>query len=78
MHSMPNLTPNQPIEDLDSLGCYRLMKLFWHKVCIILFGGEGVGDTHITRGHIKGDTHDTSNMCVGIQLSISRGYTIAL
>ena len=32
-----------------------------------------MGDTHITGRHFGGDTHITSDMCVGIH--ISRGYT---
>ena len=35
--------------------------------------GRGVGDTHITGRHFGGDTHITSDMCVGTH--ISRGYT---
>ena len=39
----------------------------------LFFGGEGVGDTHITGRHIGGGTHITSDMCAGIH--ISQGYT---
>ena len=40
---------------------------------VISSRGEGVGDTHITGRHFGGDTHITSDMCVGIH--ISWGYT---
>ena len=39
---------------------------------ILLFQVErrGVGDTHITGRHFGGDTHITSDMCVGIHISL--------
>ena len=39
----------------------------------LFFGGEGVGDTHITGRHIGGGTHITSDMCAGIHISLRPG-----
>ena len=43
------------------------------RILLFQVEGRGVGDTHITGRHFGGDTHITSDMCVGIH--ISRGYT---
>ena len=43
------------------------------RILLFQVEGRGVGDTHITGRHFGGDTHITSDMCVGIHMS--RGYT---
>jgi len=41
MHSMPNMTQNQPIEGVDSLGHFRLIKSFCDIISICLTGRGG-------------------------------------
>ena len=38
--------------------------------------GRGVGDTHITGRHFGGDTHITSDMCVGTHISLDTQITV--
>ena len=43
------------------------------KMLLFQVEGRGMTDTHITGRHFGGDTHITSDMCVGIHISL--GYT---